>query len=318
MVQTTIVRKVFLSLCILCMLTSFALAEETELLLEISDPTLIENVSTVAVEENLSSEVFELIPVPEFEQKPFVLMQLDSNPFIYTAELIPDAFLAQEVIATETPFAIENNEYIIKARDLKAKAETAFEYGDYDSSADLAAQAEEYFILSNQFIDAYLVQVESEKLIAQAEEAKKKADDLKASVYFPLPYKQGTESLDAAKASYDTKEYAKAKAEAEAALSAFKLVSAKPELPSVYVVRKLTKSDCFWRIAGYSWIYNDPTKWTKIYEANRKKLVDPANPNLIHPGLKLTIPSLRGETRSGTFDPNKDYPNIDEIAPKKK
>ncbi len=45
--------------------------------------------------------------------------------------------------------------------------------------------------------------------------------------------------------------------------------------------------DYLWKIAGYSWIYGDPYKWTKIYEANRDKIKDP---DLIYPGWVLTIP----------------------------
>lgn len=45
--------------------------------------------------------------------------------------------------------------------------------------------------------------------------------------------------------------------------------------------------DYLWKIAGFSWIYGDPYKWTKIYEANRDKIKDP---DLIYPGWQLTIP----------------------------
>jgi len=41
------------------------------------------------------------------------------------------------------------------------------------------------------------------------------------------------------------------------------------------------------KIAGYPQIYNDSTKWTKIYEANRDQIKDP---NLIYPAQLLVIP----------------------------
>ena len=44
-----------------------------------------------------------------------------------------------------------------------------------------------------------------------------------------------------------------------------------------------------------------------IYEANKKTFRDPGNPNLIYPGQKLVIPSLEGETRDGTYDPDTTY-----------
>jgi len=59
--------------------------------------------------------------------------------------------------------------------------------------------------------------------------------------------------------------------------------------------------DCFWRIAGYPFVYGDPWKWHRLYEANKEKIPQPENPDLILPGIILTIPNLEGELRSGTW-----------------
>ncbi len=45
--------------------------------------------------------------------------------------------------------------------------------------------------------------------------------------------------------------------------------------------------DYLWKIAGFSWIYNNPKMWTKIYEANKDQIKDP---DLIYPGQELVIP----------------------------
>jgi len=45
--------------------------------------------------------------------------------------------------------------------------------------------------------------------------------------------------------------------------------------------------DCLWKIAGFTWIYNNGRLWTKIYEANKDKIKDP---NLIYPKQVLKIP----------------------------
>jgi len=45
--------------------------------------------------------------------------------------------------------------------------------------------------------------------------------------------------------------------------------------------------DNLWKIAGFSWIYDNPRLWTRIYEANRDKIRDP---DLIYPGQVLEIP----------------------------
>ena len=84
-------------------------------------------------------------------------------------------------------------------------------------------------------------------------------------------------------------------------------------LPMYYtVVQRTPLTDALWRIAGYSFIYNDPIQWYRLYQANRNILRDPNNPDLILPGQVLTIPSMNGEQRSGTYDPNMEYITYDE------
>lgn len=85
-------------------------------------------------------------------------------------------------------------------------------------------------------------------------------------------------------------------------------------LPQYYVVvRRVPLTDALWRIAGYSYIYNNPIEWYRIYEANRNILRDPDNPDLILPGQRLIIPSLNGEERSGDYNPNLEYLTYDEV-----
>ena len=55
------------------------------------------------------------------------------------------------------------------------------------------------------------------------------------------------------------------------------------------------------------YIYNDPWQWKELYNANKDLLEDPKNPNVIEPGITLKIPSIKGEVRSGTYDPKKEY-----------
>jgi nucleoid-associated protein YgaU len=59
-------------------------------------------------------------------------------------------------------------------------------------------------------------------------------------------------------------------------------------LPKVHVVEK---GEFLQKISGYERIYADPTKWTRIYFANKPMFADTEyNPNLIYPGWELTIP----------------------------
>jgi hypothetical protein len=79
-------------------------------------------------------------------------------------------------------------------------------------------------------------------------------------------------------------------------------------LPAQYIVGSWNKErDCFWNIAERSWAYSDPLKWPILYQANKKKLPNPDNPDLIKPGTVLDIPSIRGEKRSGLWDAGKVY-----------
>jgi nucleoid-associated protein YgaU len=83
-------------------------------------------------------------------------------------------------------------------------------------------------------------------------------------------------------------------------------------LPASYTVRPWAVSkDCFWNIAGRSWVYGDPYKWRLLYNANKSKLPDPNNPDLIEPDMVLDIPSLQGEGREGAWDADKTYPPLD-------
>lgn len=75
-------------------------------------------------------------------------------------------------------------------------------------------------------------------------------------------------------------------------------------LPQFYKVRSFPENtDCFWNISKYPFVYGDPTKWPTLYQANKSKLRDPENPNLIHPGMLFTIPSIMGEKREGEYQP---------------
>lgn len=55
-------------------------------------------------------------------------------------------------------------------------------------------------------------------------------------------------------------------------------------LPKMHVVEK---GEFLQKISQYEKIYADPTKWPRIYRANKDKIKDP---NLIYPGWELVIP----------------------------
>jgi nucleoid-associated protein YgaU len=60
--------------------------------------------------------------------------------------------------------------------------------------------------------------------------------------------------------------------------------------PPAYFTVDAQRANCFWRIAEL--VYGDPFRWPIIYRANRDKLEDPDNPDLLEVGIVLKIPSL--------------------------
>jgi tetratricopeptide (TPR) repeat protein len=79
-------------------------------------------------------------------------------------------------------------------------------------------------------------------------------------------------------------------------------------LPARYTVRSWEEyGDCFWNIAGRSWVYGDPRRWPILYQANKNKIPDPKNPDLIEQGMIMEIPSINGEKRLGAWDSEKTY-----------
>ncbi|TVL71373.1 LysM peptidoglycan-binding domain-containing protein [Brachyspira hyodysenteriae] len=78
--------------------------------------------------------------------------------------------------------------------------------------------------------------------------------------------------------------------------------------PQYYIVQsRRANTDSLWRIASYDFIYGNGNLWRRIYEANRDTIKDP---NVIRAGQRLVIPSLKGETRQGTYSTNQTYGNI--------
>ena len=146
------------------------------------------------------------------------------------------------------PGSIRNNEYLVESQRLTKLAEDAYNFGDYDASANFAEAA----IRSAELSDEYVSQ--------QA--------GVTITVNVPSP-------------------------------DAF---------PASYTVRAWSVShDCFWNIAGRPWVYGNPHQWRVLYNANKAKLPDPNNPNVLEPGTVLDIPSLKGEARQGAWDKDKTY-----------
>jgi len=197
-----------------------------------------------------------------------------------------------------------------KAKELNRKAENAYEEGDYDSAYKYAEQAREHIKKADTYATMLVQRHRANTLMQRASDRLDLARTEGVENDHPGEFSQAAADFAIAKKSYDAEQYERSIDYSNRVLNVLKgLVSSEP-LPKYYKVRLIPRRrDCFWRIAEYEFIYNDPWKWKAIYEANKEKLKNPDNPHLIFPGQVFMIPSINGETREGMYDPTRTYEN---------
>ena len=156
------------------------------------------------------------------------------------------------------------------------------------------------------------------------EKAQKAMDKAKQDGYNeskPNMYGEASKSLSSAGETLVAKNYSDSLMHSKNVLSLVNLMESSsgdkeeepviiPEgsFPKYYKVQsRKTNTDSLWRIASYDFIYGNGNLWKKIYEANKDQIKDPS---IIRAGQILTIPSLKGELREGTYDPNQTYNSI--------
>ncbi|MCL2138577.1 MAG: LysM peptidoglycan-binding domain-containing protein [Treponema sp.] len=212
---------------------------------------------------------------------------------------------------TEIPESIRNNEYFLKSQELAKQAEEAYEAGDYDLSTQLAQESLEFSALSDQYIAE---QMTIKGVYDSIETAKARIDWAVSSGIpetNPDEFNEAQEWYETSQKAAENELWNEAISAADKVIDLLAFVESpdgKSPLPAVYTVRTWnTERDCFWNIAGRPWAYGDPFKWRLIYEANKSKLPDPNNPNIIEPGIVLEIPSLQGEVRQGEWSSSKSY-----------
>ena len=225
------------------------------------------------------------------------------------------AVFAQTVPADEDiPVSIRNNRFFTESVRLTILAQNAFDEGDFLASTEYSEEAVRFAALSDEFVRLQLKIRETDNAIAAARRRLDFAASVDAASRYPDEYSQAQASFDDARRLRAAEEWDNAIEAANQVLAFLAALSEAPDvlaLPSQYTVRQWTVTrDSFWTIAGWPWVYNNPREWRRLYEANRSKLPEPGNPNLILPGMILDIPSIRGETRQGMWEPGIDYPPL--------
>lgn len=206
------------------------------------------------------------------------------------------------------PAALVNNQYYLESIRYKNLADESFDYGDYDAAAGYAAEALRYAQLSDEYIAEQMAAREADKAIAAASKRLEWAVSVGVDKTYPAEYAEADDAYGVAIDAYSAKDYAAAIDAAQRVLVALANVEEIAPLPAQYTVRTWAENrDCFWNISGYPFVYGDPTKWRVLYQANKAKLRQPENPDLIHPGLILDIPSINGERRAGMWVSGRAY-----------
>ncbi|MDR1785909.1 MAG: hypothetical protein LBR23_05515 [Spirochaetaceae bacterium] len=197
-----------------------------------------------------------------------------------------------------------NNEYQARSRRYMRQANEAFEEGDYEKAIEFSRIAEENAELSRAYITKMIARSEANTAIMRANTRIQWAEGIHADANYPAAFSAGKEELGIALDAFAKEDYDAAREAAQRVLDTLADIEETPPLPKFYVVRPWEQSrDCFWNIAGRPYVYNNSRLWEKLYQANKHALEDPADPNLIHPGMRLEIPSIAGEVRAGDYGP---------------
>ncbi|HTZ51228.1 MAG TPA: hypothetical protein VMF68_06200 [Spirochaetia bacterium] len=229
------------------------------------------------------------------------------------------------VLGIAGPLAAQSlldNQYYHKAQDLLKQSQSAFDQGDYDTARDLANQAKDQFAQSEAYIAELTQFYRANGYLSMAKDRVAYAKSVDADVHYKDAYRKAVTDVGAAKTSLDGKDYQKSVDYSKDAIALLKDVAPPPkpvqavepgpvQLPQYYTVRLIESArDCFWRIAAYPFVYNDPWKWRLLYNANKDVLENPRNPDLIEVGMRFIIPQLGNEQRSGDYDPSVQYPPL--------
>jgi hypothetical protein len=229
-------------------------------------------------------------------------------------ETIQDAAEPQN---TETiSYYLRRNKYFLESLRLKSLANLAIDEGEYEQSEFYSSESIRYAQLSDEYINEQLKRQNAVKAISDARKHLAWAKSAQAPKYYPDEYERAGEHFAAAVAAQTAEDWDGALENALLVEQDLALVVAPPpegeipadlpKFPAKYTVRPWDKfGDCFWNIAY--WFYGDYYKWPVLYEANKEKLPDPDNPNLLEVGTIIDIPEIDEQVRIGMWDSGKPF-----------
>jgi len=201
-----------------------------------------------------------------------------------------------------------NNTYQKLADEYTKKAQVAFDAGKYEDAVAYSQKAAENAELSKAYIDMMRTRGNAETQMKIAQNRISWAEGIKADKSFPIAFTAATSAYSNAESAFKNEDFSSALTFANASIAALDGIYEVTPLPEFYIVRPWAETkDCYWNISGRPYVYNNPYLWKKLYEAKKDAMENPDNPNIIKPGMKIKIPRLKGETRSGVYAPSQKY-----------
>jgi nucleoid-associated protein YgaU len=196
-----------------------------------------------------------------------------------------------------------NNQYMLENLRLIGLAENAYKDGKYDDAVKYAQEAIKYAGMSDEYVSLQMRIKNALDAIAAAQARLDQVKKANAHVKYAAVYEKAEHTFTEAQDFRSREEWDPAKESALAVIAILSEIPDAPVLAAQYRVKTWNSAkDCLWNIAGKKQVYGDPHKWRLIYHANRQKLPQPNNPNLINPGTLLDIPSIAGEYRAGILE----------------
>lgn len=217
------------------------------------------------------------------------------------------------ILAGISAQSLQNNEYYLKSLEYEKLSAQAMNAGEYAQSQEYAILAQQNAELSRQYIAQMLAIYRARSSLTAARARMNLANQINLKDSNPDLYNEASTFFASAENKFNNEDYDNSYTDSRKVIELLAgidprfvprtepAVSNEGTLAAYYTVKLNTAlRDCLWRIAGFSYIYGDPKQWRHIYDANKDSFPEPENPDLILPGMVLKIPSIRGETRSGT------------------
>ncbi|MDR2897872.1 MAG: DUF4398 domain-containing protein [Spirochaetaceae bacterium] len=208
------------------------------------------------------------------------------------------------------PNSYRNNPYQREANRYTVLAQRAFDEGEYDAATEYSAEAVKNAELSEAYIEKALARAGAERDMNAARSRLKWAERIGAERSWPNEVAAAGEAIAAGTTAFEEENFPLTSEYAQQALDALVDVREITPLPKFYTVHLYSQTgDCYWNISGNPAVYNNPLIWRNLYDANRSRMKNPNNPDLILPGMVIEIPSLKGEYREGMYNPLTKYEN---------